>query len=101
MPYVVTELNCRAQIARRRATRIQDGAPEAQLRRQKGPVTDILVWVQCFAIRNVRKHTCIGISKQDQRDDGIFGNNCAVPSGLCGAVMGVVRQGLSSPGGGN
>ena len=22
---------------------------EAQLRRQKGPVTDILVWVQCFA----------------------------------------------------
>ena len=30
---------------------------EAQLRRQKGPVTDILVWVQCFAIDHIPRGT--------------------------------------------
>ena len=28
---------------------LEESTMEAQLRRQKGPVTDILVWVQCFA----------------------------------------------------
>ena len=29
---------------------LEETAMEAQLRRQKGPVTDILLWVQCFAM---------------------------------------------------
>ena len=29
---------------------LEESTMEAQLRRQKGPVTDILVWVQCFAM---------------------------------------------------
>ena len=27
---------------------LEESAVEAQLRRQKGPVTDILTWVQCY-----------------------------------------------------